>query len=212
MKRDTKPNAALLGAILLTGILAGTAHAQSTLVESGTSYLADLFGSGVSSPETLNVSWFVVENLNTSIYTYAYNVNNPAGDVGLNNNGTPTGVPESFNSFSISFNLAGFTGFFQATPPIGGTVQNNGNNGLTYSFPDVLPGQSSPLLAFQTSAAPALNNASAAGGTTPPGPWSTVLLNSPVPVPSVHTVPEPSTMALLGLTALGGLRRLFRRS
>lgn len=212
MKRDTKPSVALLGAFLFSSLICGTADAQSTLVESGTSYLADIFQSGSTSPETLNVSWWVLQNQSSGIYTYGFNVLNPVGDQGLNNNNTPNGIPETFDSFTISFNVGAITGYFQATPPAGGTVQNNGANGLNYTFPPVAPGQWSPLLAFQTVNGPTLGNASADGGGIPPGPWNDVLNNSPVPVPVRSTIPEPTSLALLSLTAVGFLGRRLRRS
>jgi hypothetical protein len=211
MKRDAKPSVALAGALLISATLCGTANAQSTLIESGTSTLADLFGVSTGS-EALTVSWFVVENTGgptSGTYTYAYNVSNPTGDVVLNPNGTLTTTPESFNSFSITFNT-GLAANLVLTPPAGGSVQNNMADGVTFSFPDVAPGSSSPLLAFQTTTAPALVMASAGGGATPPGPWSTVPNNSPVPAP--RGVPEPGTATLMALTALGlPIRFISRR-
>jgi PEP-CTERM motif len=214
MRTNVKPSVAFAaGAIILTNLLCGQAQAQSILIESGTSYLSDIFGSGPTSAETLQVSWFVTENTSSSIYTYAYNVYNPVGDVALNNNGTPTTTPETVNTFNLSFPVPTGAGvFFQATPPAGGSVQNNGPDGLTYTFPDIQPGQWSPLLAYQTSVDPAMVNASADGGSVPPGPWSNIMDNSPVPAPSPRQVPEPTTATLLGLGALGMLRRFVRRS
>lgn len=215
MKKAVKPSVALtLGALFLSGALNGTLHAQSTLIESGTSYLVDLLGSSTTSPETLAVSWFVVENDSSGIYTYAYNVFNPPGDVVLNNNGTTTTSPEYFNSFTISFPTPPPSGpgsyFFQPTSPVGGSVDVN-PDGITYTFPSVAPGDSSPLLAFQTTQAPIMVNASAGGGGVPPSPWSNVPDNSPVPAPGPRSVPEPGTAALLGLGGLAALRRFFRR-
>jgi len=216
MNIRVKPIVALVsGAILLPCLLDQTAYAQSTFIEGGTSTLADVFLTATGT-EALSVSWFVVENTSSDVYTYAYNVNNPVGDVELNNDGTKTTIPETFNNFSISFNTllpgANITG----TAPIGGTFQNNGASGLSWSFPDVSPGTSSALLAFQSSLAPGLGNASAGGGSIPPGPWSSIPAGEPVPVP--RAVPEPATKALLALTALLLLpfsstwRRLLRQS
>jgi hypothetical protein len=209
MNRDTKPITPLFVGALLLALSGGEKiQAQSTLVESGTSYLTDIFNSPTTSPETLSVSWFVVENNSTSVFTYGYNLFNPTGDVALNNNGTPTSIPEVVNSFTVSFPVP-TSAFFQATPPAGGSVINNGANGITFVFPDVSPGNYSPLLAFQTTVGPVNGNASAGGGAVPPGPWSNVPDNSPVPVPRV--IPEPGTTALLGLGLMAFPFRALRR-
>jgi len=200
MKKNEKPIVALAaGAILLIGVLSQTAQAQSILVESGTSILANVFGTTTGS-EALTVSWFVVENTTSDIYTYAYNVNNPAGDVVLNNNDTPTATPETVVNFALSFNTT-LPGAFipPGTVPVGGSLQNNGANGLAWAFDPVLPGTSSPLLAFQSTLAPANGNASATGG-IPPGPWSTVPFGQSVPLP--RPTPEPTTTALFALSLL----------
>ncbi len=216
MKRDIKPILALTAAaLLLSEGLCGTIQAQTVLKESGTTYLADIFSSSATSPETLSVSWFVLENTTSGIYTYGYNLFNPPGDVALNNNGTPTTTPEVVNTLNLSFSVP-TTGFFQLTPPAGGTAINNGPDGVTFTFPDVSPGNYSPLLAIQSSTAPDPANASADGGAVPPGPWSTVPnIPNNVPIAVPQLVPEPATTTLLGLALFalpfrGGLRRFIR--
>jgi hypothetical protein len=214
MKSHKKPIGALAaGAILLGGLLNQTAQAQSVLIESGTSILANVFGT-TTSPEALTVSWFVVENTATAVYTYAYNVNNPSGDVMLSNTDQPTATPETVDGFSLSFNTT-LPGAFIApgTAPIGGTLQNNGANGLAWAFVPVAPGSSSPLLTYQSNLSPANGNASADGG-VPPAPWSTVPFGQPVPMP--RPTPEPTTTALFALALVilpfgSSLRQLFGR-
>jgi hypothetical protein len=200
MKIHAKPIIALAsGTILLSGILCQTAHAQSTLIESGSSSLADTFGTSIGA-EALNVSWFVLENTTSDVYTYGYIVNNPAGDVLLNNNDTPTTSPELVNFFSVTFNTLIPGNYLSASEPVGGFIQNNGANGLSWAFSDISPGASSGLLSFQSDTPPAMGNASAAGG-SPPGPWSSIPDGELIPIPDAPTiVPEPTSMALLVLT------------
>src|SRR5271168_36514 len=91
------------GAALLLGALCPTVHAQSTVVESGTSLLAPQLapvgGYALNPQEYITVSWFVVETTPSDVYTYAYTVNNPAGDVELNPDGTLTATPETFSEY-----------------------------------------------------------------------------------------------------------------
>jgi hypothetical protein len=227
MNIRVKPLVALAsGAMLLSGLFSHTAQAQSTLIEQGTSSLGDVFLVNTGS-EALTVSWFVVENTSSDLYTYAFNVNNPSGDVQLNNDNTPyispitkTTVPETFNSFSLTFDTTIPGAFVSGTQPVGGSLVNNGSTGLTWNFPAVSPGSSTALLAFQSDLAPGLGsaagNASAGGGATPPSPWSSIPAGQPVPVP--RAAPEPEITGLLALTALVLLpfsstwRRLLRQS
>jgi hypothetical protein len=202
MKTGAKPMVAMaFGAILLPGLLCQTAQAQSTLIESGSSALADVYGISTA-PEALNVSWFVVENNVSDVYTYEYTVNNPPGDVELNGGGSPTTTPETFNSFTITFNTTLPGAYLSGAAPVGGTVVNNGPTGLTWNLADVDPGGNSGILAFQSDLAPGLNNASAGGGAVGPSPWSTIPSGQPVPVPVPRGIPEPVTTDLFALTAL----------
>ena len=96
MRGHVKPIVALAsGAVLLCTALAPATQAQSTLIESGNSVLADVFGVNTG-PEALNVFWFVIENNNAGMYTYAYNLYNPVGDVALPGSGLPANTPETF--------------------------------------------------------------------------------------------------------------------
>jgi hypothetical protein len=93
MKRGSNPMIVRVSlAVVLFGALGQTGRAQGLLNESGTSALADVFGTSTG-PEALTVSWSVVENA-SDVYTYTYSLNNPAGDVLLNDNDTPTSTPE----------------------------------------------------------------------------------------------------------------------
>jgi hypothetical protein len=201
MKRHVKPVVALSStAFLIFAALAPKAQAQSTLIESGTSQLADVFGTSTGS-EALSVSWFVLQNTDTGIYTYGYMVSNPTGDVLLNSSGSPTTTPESVDYFSIGFDTTQTGAYLSGSSPVGATLINNGINGLGWALPAVGPGGNSGLMAFESSEAPTMGSAEA-DGENPPGPWSSVPNGQTVPVPGpggAKTVPEPTTTALLGL-------------
>jgi hypothetical protein len=100
MKRHAKTIGALAsGAILISGLMLGQT-ARATLVTSGTAQLADVLEVDTG-PESLTVSYSV--NLVGGIYTYAYTVANPVGDVIL----APAqgaGNPEIVDAFSVAFN------------------------------------------------------------------------------------------------------------
>jgi hypothetical protein len=204
MKRHAKPMVALIfGAILLPGLLCQTAQAQTAqwlLNESGTSILADAFGTATG-PEALTVNWSVIEN-SWDIYTYSYTVNNPAGDVILNNQGQPTLTPEIVDAFSVGFNTT-LPGAYLPFSQYGGySDQNDGVNGLFWSFAAVKAGSASPVLSFQSFLPPAWGDAGAQDA-NPPSPWSSIPYGQQVPVPDPPTeVAEPTTAALLVLTAL----------
>jgi hypothetical protein len=213
MKARTKPIGILAStAILLSTGLFQTAHAQSTLIESGTASLADVFGVFIG-PDAVQISYFVLENNVTDLYTYGYNILNPAGDVVLNPDQSPTTTPEVFSTLTLTFNPE--QNAIVATVPVGGTFKEDADLSVTWTFPTVAPGASSALLAFQSPYAPTMGNASVGGGATPPSPWSSIN-GQLVPVP--HAAPEPSTTALVGLGAMFLLPfhskagRLFRRN
>ena len=188
-----------VGAILLSGLLGQTAQAQLLLNESGTSILADSFGTATG-PEALTVSWSVVESV-TLGYTYSYSVNNPVGDVVLGNTGLPTSTPENVDAFSVSFDTT-VAGAYIAASQTGGVFdENNGNGGLFWAFAAVNPGTSSGPLSFLSDLPPTLGNANAQDA-NPPSPWSSNPFGQQVPVPT--TVPEPGTWVLVAMgTGLG---------
>lgn len=217
MKRRIKPTIALAaGAVLLGAVLAQTTQAQSTLLESGTSYLANSLGQ-MSGSEVISVSWFVLENTSQNpqpnVYTYGYILNNPAGDVELNNQDQPTSTPESIEDFSLTFNANAPGAVLSVSVPSGGSYINDGATGLLWVFPSVAPGTSSALIAFQSDIAPGMGDASAQGA-NPPAPWSSNPNGQQVPVPVVViAAPEPSAVVLLslGLFALLARRYLGRK-
>jgi hypothetical protein len=198
MKLYAKPSVALAsGAILLTSLLLGReAQAQGVLLlnESGTSILADAYGTATG-PEALTVSWSVVESVSL-VYTYSYVVNNPLGDVLLNNNGSPTTSPEIVDAFGVGFNTTSPGAYIMNSQTGGTSDQNNGMGGLFWSFTAVQPGTSSPILSFQSDLPPTQGYADAQDA-NPPSPWSSFPNGQTVPIPAV---PEPATMALLTLT------------
>ncbi len=201
-----KPIAAVaVGAVLLSGMLCPAARAQGLLNESGTAILANAFGTATG-PEALTVDWSVVESA-SDVYTYSYTIENPAGDVVLKSDGSPTSTPEIVDDFSVSFD-ATVAGAYVPSSQTGGTYQqNNGVIGLFWAFDAVNPGGSSPTLSFESDLPPALGNANASGE-PPPSPWASVPSGQQVPVPSV--VPEPPTFILMAGTLL--LFALLRHS
>lgn len=201
------------GAILLSGVVCPTVQAQSVLVEYGSAYLANSLGQ-TSGPEVVTVSYFVVENLATDLYTYDYTVNNPTGDFVLNGNGSPTSTPEDIDYFSLTFDASLPGAVVNATVPVvngaAGYFQNNGANGLAWLFQGVTPGNS-VLIGFQSYLAPGPGNASASDS-NPPSPWSSSPNGQQVAVP--RAAPEPATTTLFALTLLllsfrSTLRRRF---
>ena len=198
MKKHGKIIAAMAcGMVWISGIFCQTTQAQDVLLnESGTSVLANTFGMNTG-PEALIVSWAVVEN-NSDVYTYSYVVNNPLGDVLLNNNGTPTSNPEIVDAFAVVFDTT-FAGAYVPGSQTGGSGnQNNGTSGLFWSFTAVNPNTSSPILSFESDLPPTLGNANAQDA-NPPSPWSSIPNGQQVPVPAV---PEPPTTVLLAGTLL----------
>jgi hypothetical protein len=202
MSTRQKPIFALTAAVVFSFLSVGPSlHAQSILVDQGTSTLANVFLTP-SGPEDVSVSWFVVENTTSDLFTYAYNVNNPVGDVQLNIFGQPISpaIPETFDSFTLTFNTALPGAYVSGTIPVNGTLAVTGST-VTWTFPAVSPGSSSELLAFQSSVPPALGIASVGGGATPPSPWSSVPGGQQVDVP--RAVPEPEVTSMFALAALG---------
>jgi hypothetical protein len=204
MKRYTKPVVGLsFSAALIAGIQCQTAQAQLSLLtpggpaDTGTSVLADALGTNTG-PEAITISWSVSESL-SDVYTYTYVVNNPVGDVVLDNNGNPTLTPEIVDAYSVGFDTTQ-PGNYIMNSQIGGLIGlNNGSAGLFWAFTPINPGTSSGPLSFQSDNAPILGNANAQDR-NPPSPWSSSPDGQQVPVPGA--VPEPSTTALFALTGL----------
>jgi hypothetical protein len=159
MKIEAKQIVALAaGAILLLGLPGQTAHAQPIM--SGTATLATVgtaptpigtVATGTATgPEAITVTYSVA--LTSSVYTYEYTVNNPTGNVILPSGGnnpyfTPAftyapngnaGKPAVVNSFSVSFD----TTVAGAYSPENALPQNNGVNGLLWTFGALSPGSS----------------------------------------------------------------------
>jgi len=201
--------AVAVGGVLLSCLLGQKAQAQGQLLlnESGTSVLADSFGTATG-PEALTISWTVVENV-SDVYMYTYVVNNPVGDVLLNNNGSPTTTPEIVDAFAVDFNTTAPGAYIMNSQSGGVSDQNNGGDGLFWSFAAVPAGSSSPQLSFQSDMPPTMGNADAQDA-NPPSPWSSFPNGQTVPVPT--TVPEPTTTALLvGVSLLLPFRFAIRK-
>lgn len=200
MKRYVKPVVAAAAVMFAQwSFLSATSYAQGTFVEGGTTTLADSLGTATGS-EALNVQWAVYDQ--SGVYTYFYQLNNPAGDVVLNSEGQPISptTPAVVNTFQLYFDTS-VPGSFLS----GNQTFNYGNaNGLLWVFPTaVSPGSSSELMAFQSDLAPGTGSASALStfGGSPPSPWAQSLSSTPIAVP--QAAPEPETISFLVLTALG---------
>ena len=139
-------------------------------------------------PEALTVDWSVAED-GSGIYTYSYTIQNPAGDVILNDAGEPTSTPEVVDAFSIGFDTTLPGAYVPVSQAGGSTEQNNGVDGLFWSFATVNPGADSPALSFQSYLAPGLGNANAQDG-NPPSPWSTIPGGQQLPVPHSSLMPR----------------------
>lgn len=192
MKRNSKTLGALAsGAFLACGMLVQPAHA--TIISSGTATLVDVIDDPIGSPEDLTVTYQV--NQTGSLYTYTYMVNNPTGDVQLPGSASP-GSPEVVDAFSVTFDTT-VPGAFIAQ--FGGvSEQNNGVNGLFWSFNAVSAGSSTGILSFTSDDPPTMGNANAQDA-NPPSPWSSAPFGQQVPIPQTATVPDgAATAGLLG--------------
>ncbi|MGP8198456.1 MAG: hypothetical protein ACLQU4_03010 [Limisphaerales bacterium] len=201
MRLRTKPLLAFVsGAIALPALLCQTAQAGGLLNETGESVLADVFGTS-SGPEALVITWSVVENT-SDIYTYSYDVHNPAGDVLLNSEGQPTSTPEVVDSYSVSFDTTA-PGAYVPSSQVGGLInENNGIYGLFWAFVPIPAGKMGQVLSFESDLPPMPGTADASDA-NPPSPWSSLPDGQFVPVPDApDPVPEPTTAALAGLTVL----------
>jgi hypothetical protein len=188
------------GAMLFAGVTCLNTQA-APFSESGTSVLADAFGTD-SGPEALTVSWSVNENM-MGVYTYAYVISNPAGDVLLNSAGQPTGTPEIVDSYAVGFDTT-VAGAYIAGSIAGGVFDlNNGVDGLSWQFTAVPAGNNSPELTFESDLPPTMGDADAQDA-NPPSPWSSFPDGQPVPVPA----PLPDATSTLAM--LGGTLGLFR--
>jgi hypothetical protein len=200
---------------LACGILAVAAanvHAQGILApltpggpaDVGSSFLSDVLGSGPGSPESLTVNWSVSENL-SGIYTYAYAVFNPPGDIQLPGSVAP-GAPEIVDYYSVNFNST-VPGALVAGPFGGAYSSPNGLSGVFWIMPPVAPGTGSGVLSYQSALPPIYGNANASDA-NPPSPWSSAPFGQQVPVPNTAplSTPEPGTLGLFimsGASALG---------
>lgn len=187
---------------LVWGVAAGgqSTQAQGLLDLTGTSILAPVIaptgGYGENPQEYLSVAWSVTENP-SHVYTYSYTVENPAGDVLLNPDGSLTTTPEVFSLFSIGFETAQ-PGAYLAGSQTGSPFEEVNSVDLAWFFnPSIAAGASTPTVSFQSDLPPAMGDADAADG-APPSPWSSVSPGgSQVPVPDL-AVPEPRAELLLG--------------
>jgi len=89
--------------------------------------------------------------------------------------------------------------------------ENNGADGLFWSFAAVNASSSSPVLSFQSGLPPAQGNANAQDA-NPPSPWSSVPDGQQVLVPDPAVIPEPeTTMLLAGVLLLLPFRSTMRK-
>lgn len=206
---------AALGATLAHPAYSQNLPNSGLLNESGTSILAPALapagGYAANPQEYLQVAWTVSENA-SDVYTYSYTLQNPAGDVLLNNDGSATKSPEVFEAFSVAFNTAA-PGAFLTGSQTGGAFQEANSSDLAWFFAPAVSAGGNTSLSFQSDMAPMSGNASVQGAAGP-APWSSFSANGqqlPVPDPAVVQTPEPSTMALLLFAPLLTLPFLLKR-
>jgi hypothetical protein len=188
MKINKKPLLAMVcGPILLCAAVCQTAHANVVMVETNTAVLADSQGANTG-PEALQVGYSVTEDTPDDIFTYTYNIFNPAGDVLLNGGG-----PEKVDFFAVDFNTTTPGSYFDQT---GGTFGGANPTGLFWFLktPEVFAGNYSGALSFESLIGPTMGNGSASDG-NPPSPWDSSPDGSQLPVPAPDSA---STMTLLG--------------
>jgi hypothetical protein len=197
MRIQTKPVIALASGAILLGsvgsVLCQTAQAQSVIIPWTTVPLADVVGVATG-PDALAVAYEVTENPFDGVYTYSYTVDNPSGD------------PAIVEAFSIGFNTSP-AGAVLTGSVMGGAAWANTGTGLLW-VDIITPGNNSGTLyggvslSFESYDVPTYGNADATGSDNPPSPWASDPYGSQVPVPNTVVVPEPTTTALLALTAL----------
>jgi hypothetical protein len=194
MKNQIKPVMAA-GCVAVVSIMISTAATEGGPLDiSGTSILADVNGTATG-PEALTVAWSVVEN-GSGIYTYSYDISNPANDVQLAGAYNP-GASEYFDSFTVSFDAAAPGAVLGS--PTGAPVSLNLGSGVFWFIPSgVLAGASTGPLSFQSDLGPTWGVASAADD-SPPSPWSSSPSGQSVPVPA------PDEMNTLMATAVAFL-------
>jgi hypothetical protein len=192
MKVNTKAIVVLVSGAILLSAVPGQTNPATLLNESGTSILADSYHSE-SAPEAITVSWSVVENA-LDIYTYSYTVNNPAGDVLLNNEGQPTSTPEIVDSYSLGFDTT-FPGAYLSGSQTGGIYQQDNGTGLKWFLSPVAAGEKSGPLSFESYLPPTPGDANAMDA-NPPSPWASIPAGQPVPIPRV-----PDSTATITLLA-----------
>ena len=179
-----------LAALLPAGAWCQTSNITGLLDISGTSSLADAFGTATG-PEALLVNWSVVESPSL-VYTYSYTIQNPVGNVLLNNDGSPTSIPEIVDAFSVGFDTT-VPGAFIAGSQTGGlSQQNNGVDGLFWTLAAVDAGTNSPPLSFESGLPPTLGDVSAQDA-NPPSPWSSVPYGQKDPVPQTASPDVPDS-------------------
>lgn len=183
MKKLSQLGAIITGALLFTGAMSQTAHANIVL---GTIYESLLYS--VSQPaNSINVYWEVSE-LGPADYLYQYRIYN-----------SPDAV-DTVDSFNVGFDASNPLLYIPGTQA-GGTAQiDNGVNGLTWDFNPVGEGALGDVLSFQSTLPPVLGNANAADR-NPPSPWASNPGGQQVAIPGIPD--GGTTVALLGGALIG---------
>jgi len=176
--------------------LAGSAYP----IALNTPYSSILASSSAPGPD-LTVYWEVSTSLNPGVYTYEYQILNPANDT------------TSVDFYNVSFNAILGVNVYRT----GGGAFSDVSNGVNWLFAPILAGFSSPalntggVLYFTSPDLPTLGNANAQDS-NPPSPWASLPGGQQVAVPNVPD--GGTTVALFGLALAGveGLRRILRKS
>lgn len=219
--------AAIAAAFLISTATAGPIPGGPLVPPVAGESLLSSFIVGTQSP--VHADWMVVPNPQGAGFIYFYQLENPAGNPGIDaftltfNPGTVGGVlaagvvqnndldlpgllhaPHTPAGFP---NLAGENDAYALMPLVAVNVNiNPGDDTLTWTFNPLTAGSESDTLFFVHLLPPTYGNAVAQNG-TPPSPWGSLAPGGqPVPIP----VPEPGSIVMLA-SAAGMLALRLRR-
>jgi hypothetical protein len=191
MKSQSKPIIAFAaGVFLFAGALTQSARAQGVW----TSNTVSLAAANNNPADALSIQYVVTYD-GTSTFHYTYDIMNPSTDTGY------------VGTFEVSFDS---TKLDAVETPAGGSFggisfTEDGVSGVTWKVA-VAPGASSGPLSFDSIYSPDPTTANASGAPSP-NSWASLPNGQLVVGPNPPVVPEPATISMLGLTALGAFFR-----